>query len=272
MRIVGVINVSPESFYAGSVARSEKALAALGERMVREGADILDVGGMSTAPYLETQIPWEEERDRLVRAVRCLRRVVSAPISVDTPRARVAAAALDAGAAIINDVHGLRQDRAMRDVARHAGGMILMANEESPGGSGRIGMVRALLRRSLALADRAALARERIVLDPGIGFFRRCRRPWHDVDATLIAELPELTELAHPLLVGVSRKSFLGRLTGRTRPEDRLPGSLAAAAVAVANGAALVRCHDVAATVDAVRVAEALRRGDHRARAQTSVG
>lgn len=260
VRIVGVINVSPESFFSGSVARTERALARRAEQMVAEGADILDIGAMSTAPYLETEVSIDEERERMVRAVRCVRQAVSVPISADTARARVAAAALDAGAAILNDVHGLRRDRAMRDVARYSGGLIAMANEARPGGSGRIGMVRSLLRRSLELADSAGIARAQIVLDPGIGFFRQCRRPWHEIDITLIAELGGLLPLGRPLLVGLSRKSFLGILTGRKRAEDRLHGSLAATALAVAHGAALVRCHDVAATVDAVRVAEAIRR------------
>lgn len=257
--VVGVINVSPESFFGGSIVRGERKLARTAERMVEEGAAILDLGAMSTAPYLQTAVSAEVERDRLVRAVRCVRRVVSVPISVDTPRARVAAAALDAGAAILNDVHGLRLDREMRHVARHAAGLFLMANEERRGGSGRIGMVRASLRRSLAIADAAGIALQRVVLDPGVGFFRHCRRPWHEVDATILGALGELNALGRPLLVGVSRKSFLGRLTGRERPEERLAASLAAAAVAVAHGAAMIRAHDVAATVDAVRVAEALR-------------
>lgn len=259
VRIVGVINVSPESFFAGSVARGERALARRAEQMVAAGADVLDIGAMSTAPYRETEVSVDEERERMVRAVRWVRRAVSVPISADTARARVAAAALDAGAAILNDVHGLRRDRAMRDVARYAGGLIAMANEERPGGSGRLGMVRTSLRRSLELADRAGIARAQIVLDPGIGFFRHSRRRWHEVDVTLIAELGALLPLGRPLLVGLSRKSFLGFLTGRDRAEDRLYGSLAATALAVAHGAALVRCHDVAATVDAVRVAEAIR-------------
>jgi len=260
VRIVAALNVSPESFYKASVARSDKTLAARAERMVGDGADVLDIGAMSTAPYLKTEISETEERERLVRAVRVVRRVVSVPISVDTRRARVAAAALDAGAAIINDVSGLRGDRDMRHVARYAAGVIAMAAEEKEGGSGRIGMVRALLRRTLSIAAKAGIPAEQIVLDPGIGFFRRCRLPWFEVDALLLRELTALSDLGRPLLVGISRKSFLGRLTGREDPEDRLYASLAATAVAVANGAAMVRCHDVAATVDVVKVATALRR------------
>jgi dihydropteroate synthase len=259
VRLVGVINASPESFFPGSIARGRAALVRMAERHVAAGADILDIGAMSTAPYKNAEIPEEEERKRLVAAVGWLRGAVDVPLSVDTRRARCAAAALDAGAAIVNDVTGLRGDPAMAAVARHAAGLILMAAEERPGGSGRIGMVRGLLRRSLAIAGRNGIAAERIVLDPGVGFFRRCRTPWHAVDVEILRRLGDLDELGRPLLVGVSRKSFLGHLAGRPDVDDRLPGSLAATAVAVVNGAALVRCHDVAATRDAVRVAAALR-------------
>ncbi len=259
VRIVGILNVSPESFYAGSVARGRRALVAMARRQVAEGADMLDLGAMSTAPYRAAEIPEEEERRRLVAAVTWLRNEIDVPLSVDTKRARVAAAALDAGAAILNDVTGLRGDREMAAVARHAAGLILMASEEKAGGSGRIAMVRGLLRRSLTIASRHAIAAERIVLDPGIGFYRRCKRPWHAVDAEILRNLGDLEELGRPLLVGLSRKSFLGRLIQRESVDERLPASLAATAIAVVNGAALVRCHDVGPTRDAVRVAEELR-------------
>jgi len=148
----------------------------------------------------------------------------------------------------------------MGHVAKHAAGLIAMAAEERPGGSGRIAMVRGLLRRSLAIAARSGISSERIVIDPGIGFFRHCRLPWHEVDAEILRRLDELAALGRPLLVGISRKSFLGRLAERADPQDRLAASLAATAIAVVNGAAMIRCHDVAATRDAVRVATALRR------------
>lgn len=259
VRIVGILNVSPESFYAGSVARGRRALISMARRQVAEGADMLDLGAMSTAPYRDAEIPEDEERRRLVAAVTWLRKEIDVPLSVDTKRARVAAAALDAGAAILNDVTGLRGDPEMAGVARHAAGLILMASEEAPGGSGRIGMVRGLLRRSMTIADRHSIAPERIVLDPGVGFYRRCKRPWHAVDKEILQRLAELESLGRPLLVGLSRKSFLGRMIQRESVDERLPASLAATAIAVANGAALVRCHDVAPTRDAVRVAEELR-------------
>lgn len=260
VRIVGAINVSPESFYKGSVALDESALRQRGEQMVAEGADMLDVGAMSTAPYLETAITETEEVRRLIWAIGVLRSVVALPISVDTKRARPAIAALDAGAAVINDVSGLRHDPAMAAAAaRHAQGAILMASEASHGAAEPIATVRTLLQQSLAISDAAGVPRERIVLDPGIGFFRNAALPWDAWDCEIVRRLGEFHPLDRPILVGLSRKSFVGKLLGRQDPAERLFGSLAATAVAVLNGARLVRTHDVGPTRDAIRMAEALR-------------
>lgn len=261
VRLVGVINVSPESFYPGSIARGDKALAKLALQMVADGADLLDLGAMSTAPYKDTHISEDEERQRIVRAVRVLRQAVNVPLSIDTQRARVAAAGLDAGAAIVNDISGLAADPAMAEVAGYAAGLILMAKEMRPGGSGRIAMIRTLLRAALRRADKVRIPRQAIVLDPGLGFFRQCKLPWHEVDRQILLHLGELSDLGQPLFVGLSRKSFLGHWTGRTNAADRLPASLAATTVAVLNGASLIRTHDVAATRDAVQVAERLKGG-----------
>lgn len=264
VRIVGAINVSPESFYGGSVARSRGALQRLATRMVEEGADLLDVGAMSTAPYVKGAISESDERRRIALAVRAVRAVVAVPISVDTQRSTVAAAALDAGAAVINDVSGLGHDPAMGGVACAAQGVILMASEERASREAPVTMVMSLLQRCSRRARAAGIDRERIVLDPGIGFFRRAAVPWHEFDCVLLGQLARLRQLRRPLLVGVSRKSFIGRLAGRADPKDRLYGSLAATAIAVYNGAALIRTHDVAATRDAVRIAAAVREAGDR--------
>jgi dihydropteroate synthase len=260
VRLVGAINVSPESFYAGSVAQSEAALARLAERMAAEGADLLDIGAMSTAPYLTTEVSEDEEARRLAAAVTAVRKRVSLPISADTRRSRPARAALDAGATVVNDVSGLRQDPAMAPlIAARASGAILMASETSPGAQEPVTTVRALLAQSLGLARAAGVPEERIVLDPGIGFFRQATIPWHAWDCEILQRLAELRALGRPILVGLSRKSFIGHLLGRPDPADRLPGSLAATAAAVLKGAHLIRTHDVGATREAIRVAEALR-------------
>ncbi len=263
MAIVGVINVSPESFYPGSVATSARQLRATARQMVADGAVILDIGAMSTAPYNRGWIPEDEERRRLVGAVRALARGVAVPLSVDTQRASVAEAALAAGASIINDVSGLADDPAMAPLARHAGGVILMARETRPSTLTPIREVERLLRAALRRAAAARVPQRRIVLDPGIGFFRQAALPWQRFDCAVLAQLQRLQTLGHPLLVGVSRKSFLGKLADAATVEARLPASLAATAIAVLNGAALVRTHDVATTRDAVRIAEAIR-AEHR--------
>ncbi|HVO23639.1 MAG TPA: dihydropteroate synthase [Candidatus Margulisiibacteriota bacterium] len=259
VRLVGAINISPESFYSGSVAQGRRGLQRLAQTMVAEGADLLDIGAMSTAPYVKGAIVETEERKRMTAAVRAVRQVVTVPISVDTQRSSVAAAALDAGAAVINDVSGLRHDAAMGTVARHAAGVILMASEEGASREPPMRMVASLLRGCLRRARSSGVDRRRIVLDPGIGFFRRAALPWYEFDCVVLSQLSRLRRLRRPLLVGLSRKSFIGKLSGRTGPAERLPGSLAATAIAVYNGAALIRTHDVGATRDAVRIASALR-------------
>jgi dihydropteroate synthase len=260
VRILGAINVSPESFYKGSIANDEDGLRQLATEMDADGADMIDVGAMSTAPYLETEISEAEEIRRLLWAVGVLRAATTLPISVDTKRSRVALAALDAGAAVINDVSGFRHDPAMAEVAaQRAQGAILMASESSPGAQDPIGTVVGLLRTSVSRADAAALPEHRVVLDPGIGFFRDAAIPWHAWDCEVVRRLGELRVLGRPILVGVSRKSFIGKLIEKPDPADRLAGSLAVTAIAIAHGAHLVRTHDVGATRDAIRVAEALR-------------
>jgi dihydropteroate synthase len=260
VRVVGAINVSPESFYKGSVATDEDTLRQRAEQMAAEDADMLDVGAMSTAPYLETAISEADEIRRLTWAIGVLRSVVGLPISVDTKRHRVASAGLEAGAAVINDVSGFRHDPAMAEgAARRAQGAILMASETSAGAQDPLATVRELLQQSLSLSDAAGFPRDRIVLDPGIGFFRKAAVSWDLWDCEILRRLSELRTLGRPILVGLSRKSFIGRVLGHRDPAERLPGSLAATTVAVLNGVHLVRTHDVGPTRDAIRMAEALR-------------
>ena len=260
VRLAGAINVSPESFYQGSVATGEDALRARAEQMVGEGADLLDIGAMSTAPYLKTEITEAEETQRLTWAIGIVRKVVAVPVSADTKRGRVALAALDAGGDIVNDVSGLRHDPGMVEIlARRAQGVILMASETDPNARDPIQTVRGLLGESLKIVRKAGVPDHRVVLDPGIGFFRQAAIPWHAWDCEVLQRLTELQTLGRPLLVGVSRKSFIGKILGQADPRDRLAGSLAATAIAVVNGAHLIRTHDVGATREAVRTAEALR-------------
>jgi dihydropteroate synthase len=263
--VMGALNLSPESFYAGSVTTSRDALLAAADEMVAHGAAILDVGAMSTAPYLDGAIEPTREADRIGDAVQLLVGKLGVPVSADTSRAVPARAALQAGARVINDVRGLTADPGLaRAVAEAGAGLIVMASER--GGheeAAPIDTVAELLAESLTLAAQAGIPGERIVVDPGIGFFRRRGVPWYEWDCRVLAALSELRALGRPVCVGVSRKSFIGALDTRaTDPADRLPGSLAATAAAVLGGAHLIRTHDVAATVQAVRVAQAIARAD----------
>ncbi len=257
--LLGVINVSSESFYAASVARGRRALEKRATEMVRDGAVILDVGAMSTAPYLHGSVSEREERRRMVAAIEVLRDKVAVPICVDTQRSRVALAALEAGASIINDVSGMSYDPGMAAVAAHAQGLVVMAAETGPTSGAPLAVVTQLLRACGARVRAARISKSRVVFDPGIGFFRQGSLPWYKFDCVVLGGLSRLRRLGRPLLVGISRKSFVGRICGHADPAERLHGSVAAAAIAVLNGAALVRTHDIAATRDAVRMAEAIR-------------
>jgi dihydropteroate synthase len=260
--VMGALNVSPGSFYAGSVVTRSDDLLRAGERMAREGAAFLDVGAMSTAPYLSGSISASEEAERLGWAVGILASKLEVPVSADTSRAGPARAALEAGAAIINDVRGLSADPALAPLVAKAGaGVILMASEPGAVGTGSpVETVLEVLKSSLRIAGQAGIPEERIVVDPGIGFFRRSGLDSHEWDCEILAGLGRLRDLGRPLCIGVSRKSFVGQIAGEGDPARRLPGSLAAAAAAVLGGAHLVRAHDVEETVQAVRVAEAIRR------------
>jgi len=260
VRLMAALNVSPESFYAGSVAGDAAALRDAAQQAVEEGADIIDIGARSTAPYRDTAIPLAEEVRRMTRAVEVVAAAVRVPVSADTTRATVATAALSAGARIINDVSGLRGDAAMADIAAQGEGVVLMASPDGERDDAPLAQVRRLLVDSLGRAQRAGIAPGEIVLDPGIGFFTRAGVPAAAFTCAVLDQLAALADLGCPLLVGVSRKSFIGHLTGRGDAGARLAGSLAATAVAVYNGASVIRTHDVAATRDAVRVAQAIRR------------
>jgi dihydropteroate synthase len=258
--VMGVINLSRESFHPGSVYRRHDAMLRAALHMVDAGAALIDIGARSTAPYLSTEISEAEETDRLAGAVELLVDKLPVPVSADTPRPAVARAALEAGASVVNDVSALADVALAREVAAHDASLITMA---APG-AGRIlttpvETVLAVLGEALTRARAAGIADDRVAVDPGIGFFREAAVPWHEWDVAVLAALPALLDLGRPLCVGVSRKSFIGALTGQVAPADRLAGSLAATTAAVLRGAALIRTHDVGETVDAVRVAERIR-------------
>jgi dihydropteroate synthase len=267
--LVGVLNVTPDSFSDGGRFVDVEAAAAQAERLLAEGADVVEVGGESTRPGA-AEVPVELERARVLPVIERLRaRGCAAPLCVDTRKAEVARAALDAGADVVNDVAGLA-DPALRDlVAERGSPVVLMHSRGTPAtmrGLAVYGDVVAEVERELAaaleLAVRSGIREGRVILDPGIGFAKTAAQ-----SVALLAALPRLGRLGRPLLVGPSRKSFIGALTGAP-VEARLPGTLAALAACVLAGAEFLRVHDVAAARQAALVAAAIRDGAGRAPAE----
>lgn len=257
-QLVAAINASPESFFAGSVAADPAAVADRAAQAEAEGAAAIDIGARSTAPYKETAIPVEEEVRRLAAAVKAARAATALPISADTMHAAAARAALDEGADAINDVSALG-DPAMAALMRErACGLVLMANGDpalDEAGRTPAEVTIALLRTALGRAQ--GIDPALVAADPGIGFFRHRSMTWWQWDLAVLARLEELrAAVALPLLVGVSRKSFIGHLTGQKDPADRLAGTLGAHVALARRGVELLRVHDVRATREALLVAE----------------
>jgi len=269
-RIMGVINVSPESFYKQSVKVSAREIAKTAEQMEEQGADFIDIGAMSTAPYLKTMISIEKEIERLKRAVRIVKDTCSLPISVDTPRSKTAEVALNLGADIINDVTGLKYDPEMaRITADHDASVILSAYEKQSGSGNAVKTTIQALKNSIRIAGNVGIRSNKIIVDPAIGFFRakgnnpfftRMKGKWLDRDLILIGRLKDLQILRKPICISVSRKSFIGKILNIENPGDRLFGSLAAETICALNGAHIIRTHNVSSTMQAVRIAEALMR------------
>jgi dihydropteroate synthase len=254
--VMGVLNVTPDSFSDGGRFLDPAAAIAQAQRLAAEGADILDVGAESSRPYGNAvAVPLDEERARLAPILPAVIGL-GLPVSIDTMKAAVAAWALDAGATIVNDVWGLQRDPDMAHVvAAHDAPVIVMHNRDTADPTiDIVADVTAFFERSLAIAAGAGIARERIVLDPGIGFGKTPEQ-----SLTCIARLDVWRGFGLPLLVGASRKRFIHSIVP-SEPAERLGGSLAAHLLAVENGAAIIRVHDVAPTVQALAVAAAIRR------------
>lgn len=256
--VMGILNVTPDSFSDGGRYADINAALQRADEMIAEGADVIDIGGESTRPGSK-RVSADDEISRVVPVIEAISKRLDVPVSIDTSKSAVADAAVDAGAEIINDISGLRFDEAIAEVAaRHKTGLVLMHSRgefetmhSQPPVEDIITEVEEDLRRSISSAAAAGVAAEQIVLDIGIGFGKTL-----DQNLKLIAQLDRLVNEfpVFPILVGASRKSFLGKLLGKDDPKERLSGSLASAAIAVWNGAKILRVHDVAATVDAVKI------------------
>jgi dihydropteroate synthase len=266
--VIGVLNVTPDSFSDGGRFASVAAAVKHAESMVAEGADIIDVGGESTRPQGAQPVAAEQELERVLPVVRELRRALpETPISVDTVKAEVAAAALTEGAQIVNDVSGLRLDPLMAETCATSGaGVVLM---HSRGGvsemasyavatySDVVSEVLGELRERVDHARRAGIADERIVVDPGIGFSKRSEH-----SLAVLGALDRLAAWGYPILVGASRKRFVGELTGAADPADRIHGTTGANVAALDRGATLFRVHDVRAARQALDVAWAIKEAE----------
>lgn len=250
---MGIVNVTPDSFSGDGTTDAGSAIER-GLRLEAEGADILDVGGESTRPG-HTPVEAAEELRRVLPVVEALASRAKVPVSIDTWKLEVATAAVAAGATMVNDIWGLRRSPGIAELAARSGcELALMHNQEGHEYAGDLlEAIAAGLRWSLQAALGAGVPRERISLDPGLGFGKTAE---HNLE--VLRRLPELAALGQPLLVGASRKSYLGRIFGQ-EGEDRIYGTAASVAAAVLKGAGIVRVHDVRQMVQVVRVAEALR-------------
>ncbi len=259
--VMGIVNVTPDSFYDGGLHRQHAAALVHAHRLIAEGADILDIGGESTRPGAQP-VSVQEELDRVMPIFEGLRDV-SVPVSIDTCKAQVMQAAIAAGAQMVNDIDALQDTASMDAVAGTGVAVCLMHKQGSPQNMQQqpdyqdvVAEVSVFLAARIEAAVSAGIGRERIVIDPGFGFGKSLAH-----NLALLRELGKLTEAGVPVLAGLSRKSMLGALTGQ-QLGDRLPASVAAALIAVQRGANILRVHDVGATVDALKIWNAVNGAD----------
>lgn len=258
-RVMGIVNVTPDSFSDGGVHDTSAAAIAHGLQLVEEGADLLDIGGESTRPGAD-DVSSDEELRRVIPVIEALAARVSVPISIDTSKPEVMRAAVAAGAGMINDVYALRREGALDEAASLNVPVVLMhmlgeprTMQQSPEYDNVVGEVHRFLAERIFACEMAGIDKKKIIVDPGFGFGKN-----REHNLQLLARMQRFTELGVPVLVGLSRKRTIGELTGRDIPVERMHGSVAAHVIAAQNGARIVRVHDVAATVDALKVWEAV--------------
>jgi dihydropteroate synthase len=254
-RVIGIVNVTPDSFSDGGEHATTAAAIAHGLRLAEEGADALDIGGESTRPGAD-EVSVDEELRRVLPVIEALARATSLPISIDTSKPEVMRAAVAAGAGMINDVYALRREGALDAAASLNVPVILMhmlgeprSMQDAPQYDDVVGDVHRFLAERIFAAEMAGIPKARIVVDPGFGFGKTTE---HNI--VLLARLDTIADLGVPVLAGLSRKRTIGQLTGRDEPHARVHGSVAAHLIAAQRGAKLLRVHDVAATVDALKI------------------
>ncbi len=254
-RVMGIVNVTPDSFSDGGATTTVDAAVAHGLKLAEEGADFLDIGGESTRPGAD-EVPLEEELRRVIPVVERLAKETALPISIDTSKPEVMRAAVAAGAGMINDVYALRREGALDAAAALGVPVVLMhmlgeprTMQADPQYDDVVADVHRFLAERIFAAEMSGIARKNLVVDPGFGFGKNAAH-----NLALLAQLQRFAELGVPVLAGLSRKKTIGELTGREAPAERIAGSVAAHLIAAQNGAKIVRVHDVAATVDALKV------------------
>ena len=267
-RIMGIINASPESFYKKSVFTDKRTIRKVSKLMEEDGANFIDVGGMSTAPYIKTLVSEEKEIKRITNAIESIQKVSKLPVSVDTCRAKVAKAALQLGVEIINDVSGLKYDENMVDILEeYRPSVIVCAFSNDLIKGNLVTQTRKLINQSVTMALKSGISKSKIVVDPAIGFFRqkgqgilftKINSDWLQRDILVLRNLNKIKD-RYPILISISRKSFIGKILDEPDPTERIYGSLAAETFAALNGADILRTHNVKATSDVIKIVNRLK-------------
>ena len=267
-KIMGIINSSPESFYKDSISVDENILSDRAIKMEKDGADIIDIGGMSTAPYLNTLISVDKEIERLRSAINAIKNVCRVPISIDTCRSDVVKASIEMGIDLVNDVTGLKYDSKMKTIITSSGLPVIIGaygNRSITYKSGDISETIDILQESIQLAIQSGINEDKLIVDPLIGFFRMVgnnpfftkisHENWYERDIEIISNLKNLSTLSKPICISVSRKSFIGHLFGLTAIERLIP-SIITQVICLQNGTDIIRTHDVKETKVALALLE----------------
>jgi len=267
IRIMGILNTSPESFFKKSIHQSKNQILNSVKAMEADGADFIDVGGMSTAPYLSTNVSEKIESQRILNAIKIIQNSTNIPISIDTVHSSTAKLALEYGVEIINDISGLKYDPRMAStISKYSPSVILCAFSKKPISGNLISSTQKLLDESIKIATDSKISLKKIVLDPSIGFFRKTGKgkfftkinsDWVQRDLEIIKNLSKIKKDL-PILISISNKSFLGEILEKKDPSDRIFGSIAAEAISVMYGADIIRTHNVSQTKDAITIAKKL--------------
>ena len=268
--IMGILNISPESFYKNSIKTTKSQISKSLLEMEENGANIIDIGGMSTAPYLKTIVSEKIESERITKTIKIIQNLSNIPISVDTCRASVANHALELGVDVINDISGLKYDKSMpKIIEKYNPSLILCSYGNKLVKGNSILEAKKLLNQSVKIAQNAGISKEKIVVDPAIGFFRRSsdvknklpytkiNSDWAERDIEIIKNL-KLLKTNYPILVSISNKSFIGKLIGKKNPADRNTGTAIAEMLSIINGASIIRTHHTQITSDIIKITKSL--------------